>query len=192
MTYQAAQEPILWTEAEPARLRRDLEEIARFAPELEYHPPASDGSPFPHGGWLGRLPVWPFERPEPDGLHDLIGQAGADVAVICSAAHPVVPPRVVPGDPEPTLHQQTQNAWHVAPDGSLCLLQSQGAWQPEASVTDLLAKAAGWRIEFALMQAGVIDRMSTRGIVMDASHDHLIAAAVDAAAPPKQDAGEES
>lgn len=84
-------------------------------------------------------------------------------------------------DPEPSWSEQTQTAWHVAPGGSLCLLQSVGAWQPESSVTELLAKAAGWRVEYALMKAGVITQMSLTGIVSDPAFDHKIAEAVHSA-----------
>ncbi|MFG1770773.1 hypothetical protein ACGFIX_14465 [Nocardia salmonicida] len=168
--------PILWVDAEPDRLQRDLTEVADFAPDLKYYPPNSDGG-IPHGGWKGKLPRWPFDRPAPEGLDALIGAAGLPVAVLYRAAYPMVPPTIYPLEPLPTLEERTQSAWHVAPEGSLCLLRSVGAWLPEASITDLLAKAAGWRIEYALMKAGVIDQMSTNGIVSDPSHDHLIAEA---------------
>ncbi len=35
-------------------------------------------------------------------------------------------------------------------------------------------KACGWRIEYALMKAGLIDAMTTSGIVSDSSLDGLI------------------
>lgn len=168
-------EPILWTEAEPARLERDQAEVAAFAPQLEYCAPGSGvDSVFRHGGWAGELPKWPFNRSQPDGLDELIGENGLRMALIYSPAHPMVPPLIFPIDPVPTIQEQTQAAWHVAPGGSLCLFQSEGAWQPETSITNLLAKAAGWRIEYALMKAGAIERMSLRGIVSDASLDSLI------------------
>ena len=58
--------PVLWTEREPVRLARDQNEVQAFAPLLEYQSPADDG--LPHGGWIGVLPRWPFERPQPDAL----------------------------------------------------------------------------------------------------------------------------
>lgn len=174
--------PILWMDAEPSRLPRDRGEIAAFAPDLQYVGPESQsGAAFPHGGWMGELPRWPFDREEPAALVDLIGEHGLTVAMLYPSAYPMVPPALYPGDPEPSLLEQTQAAWHVAPGGSLCLLQNVGAWQPESSVTELLAKAAGWRVEYALMKAGVIAQMSTNGIVSDPSSDHLIARAVRSA-----------
>jgi hypothetical protein len=182
--------PILWMDAEPTRLPRDRAEIAAFAPQMEYHGPESaGGAAFPHGGWTGELPRWPFDRDEPAGLTDLTGEHGASVVMLYTAAYPMVPPIIYCLDPEPSLSEQTQSAWHVAPGGSLCLLQSVGAWQPESSVTELLAKAAGWRVEYALMKAGVIKQMSTNGIVSDPSSDHLITQAV--CPSPSADTGRE-
>jgi hypothetical protein len=171
---EAATAPVLWVTAEPERLERDKRELACFAPDLEYVPPGADPG-LPHGGWTGRLPVWPFERPEPDGARELLGDNGIQIMLVYSSAHPVVPPTIFPLDPQPTIHECTQNAWHVAPIGSLCLLQTQGQWAPEASVTELLEKAAGWRIEYALMKAEAIDKMTTNGIATDDSLDALIA-----------------
>lgn len=156
--------------AEPERLIRDLREVTAFAPLLKYRHLAV----FRHGGWTGELPRWPFGRPEPEGLDELIGPSGLQVQVEYSAAYPMVPPTIYPVEPASSFWEQTQTAWHVAPGGSLCLLQSEGAWRPEASITELLLKAAGWRIEYALMKAHVIDHMSISGIVSDATFDHLI------------------
>lgn len=168
---------ILWTEAEPARLERDRVEMHEFAPDLTYREPDPSGM-FRHGGWTGELPRWPFDRPVPPGLDELIGEHGLSFALEYSAAHPMLPPTIYPVRPEPEVEEQTQATWHVAPGGSLCLLQSEGAWRPEASITELLLKAAGWRIEYALMKAGVIDRMTVNGIVSDHASDYLIAEAV--------------
>lgn len=171
--------PIFWPDAEPARLQRDLSEVAGFAPLLDYHAPdPSNEGNFIHGGWFGELPRWPFDRPAPDGLQELIGEKGLSVAVMYSAAHPMVPPTIFPVSIQPTFQEETQSAWHVAPGGSLCLLQSEGGWQPEASITELLAKATGWRVEYALMKLGMIQSMSVRGIVSDSSFDHLVTASV--------------
>ncbi|WP_218221834.1 hypothetical protein [Nesterenkonia sp. Act20] len=164
--------PALWTEHEPLRLKRDQKEVRAFAPLLEYQSPSEDG--LPHGGWVGELPRWPFDRPQPERLDELLGPRELKVLIAYSAAHPMVPPLIYPIYPEPSVWEETQSAWHVAPGGSLCLLQSDGGWQPEASLTELLAKASGWRIEYALMKAEVIDRMSVNGLVSDPAHDHLI------------------
>lgn len=175
MTMPQAAGPIFWQDAEPTRLQRDLKEVAEYAPHLLYQEPhPSDGGEHIHGGWFGELPRWPFDRPEPDGLKELVGSNGLTVAVMYSAAHPMVPPTTFPVSVEPTPHEETQAAWHVAPGGSLCLLQSDGDWHPEASITELLAKAAGWHVEYALMKRGAIQEMSVRGIVTDSSFDHLV------------------
>ena len=162
---------IPWMTAEPERLIRDLREVKAFAPLLWYRHLAVSR----HGGWTGELPQWPFDRPEPDGLSELMGSSGLHIDVEYPAAYPMVPPTIYPVEPAPSIEEQTQSAWHVAPGGSLCLLQSEGAWRPEASVTELMAKAAGWRIEYALMKAGAIPQMSVNGIVSDPSFDHLVA-----------------
>ncbi|MFW0797784.1 hypothetical protein AAFP30_28550 [Gordonia sp. CPCC 205515] len=79
-----------------------------------------------------------------------------------------------PIDPQPELREWTAHAWHVNGDGTLCLLRSTSLWDPQASVTELLLKAAGWRVEYALMKTGLIETMSTTGIISDDSLDHLV------------------
>jgi hypothetical protein len=55
---------------------------------------------------------------------------------------------------------------------------------------DLLLKAAGWRVEYSLMEAGVIEAMTLRGIVDDDQLDHLVAVAVETGAGrPDEPAG---
>ncbi|EGD44061.1 hypothetical protein NBCG_01649 [Nocardioidaceae bacterium Broad-1] len=167
--------PVLWVDAEPEVLTRDISDIATFAPDLVYEPPQMiGGQVVHHGRWVGRLPVWPFDRTEPEGLGRLLPE-GVSVVMAYAAAHPVLPPRVSAIDPNPDLGERTQHRWHVAPGGSLCLIQTEGDWSPETSPVELLLKAAGWRIEYALMKAGVVDSMTTNGIVSDPCLDHLIA-----------------
>lgn len=175
MTSLRTAEPVFWQDAEPARLERDRREVATFAPNLEYRgfDPSGTGENI-HGGWFGELPLWPFERSAPEGLLELIGSTGLVVEVMYSAAHPMIAPTIFPVSVEPTLQEESRSVWHVAPGGSLCLLQSEGGWNPEASITELLAKAVGWRIEYALMKRGAIQEMSVRGIVTDSSFDYLI------------------
>jgi hypothetical protein len=99
------------------------------------------------------------------------------VVVVYSAAHPMVAPTIYPTEPEPEIVEWTQHRWHVLGDGGLCLLQSVAAWDPAASLTDLLDKAAAWRVEYALLKAGVREHMSLGGIADDDSLDHLVAEA---------------
>ncbi|GAA3438278.1 hypothetical protein GCM10018954_078940 [Kutzneria kofuensis] len=49
-----------------------------------------------------------------------------------------------------------------------------GAVDRRESVVELLLKAAGWRIEYALMTCGAIESMSLNGIVADPHLDELI------------------
>jgi len=165
--------PILWLDTDPERLERDRAEIAEFAPEMSFIDPQSH--PQTHGEWNGPIPVWPFERDEPPGLIHLLGDSAFEVSMIYPSAYPMTPPRFFPRNVVPEPEEHSQSKWHVSPDGFLCLLQSTGGWTPEASPTELIAKAAGWRIEYALMKAGARDSMTTNGIVSDPCLDQLIA-----------------
>ncbi len=155
-----------WRDRDPARYERDLRDVTKLCPDLEW---VDDEA----GGWDGRLPLWPFDRPAPTGLleHDM---RGLRIELRYLQAYPMVAPAIRPLDPEPALREWTVHAWHVNGDGSLCLLQSTSSWDPQASITELLLKAAGWRIEYALMKAGLIETMSVTGIVSEGSHDQLI------------------
>ena len=172
-------QPILWIDAEPARLQRDLDEIPAFcrAGASRYLPPGDSAGELEltHGGWCLELPLWPFDRPEPAGLEQLTGGLGLTAVLEYPAAYPMTWPTVHPIQPEPLVQERTQSAWHVLPSGGLCLLQTDGQWRPEASVTELLLKAAGWRIEYALMKTGAVEQMSVQGIVSDPGRDYLIA-----------------
>jgi hypothetical protein len=170
---------VTWWQCEPRRLARDRAEVAEHFGDLKW---LGAGA----GGWRGRLPRWPFARPAPVGLVDLIGESGLLVGVEYGHAYPMVPPLIHPLDPEPDVMERTDHRWHVSGDGSLCLLQDDAAWTGRGSVVDLLLKAAGWRVEYALMKAGVIEAMTERGIVEDDQYDRLIAAAVDAAGGPAE------
>lgn len=173
--------PISWAEAEPARLERDQRDVAAFDPGLQYLEPGTSLGDISclHGGWYGTLPLWPFDRPAPDGLETLTANRGLEFALTYPAAYPMVHPEIRPLAPEPEMVERTQATWHVLPEGGLCLLQSEGAWLPEASLVELLLKAAGWRVEYALMKAHVIEKMALSGIVSDASYDHLVTIAAE-------------
>lgn len=166
MTPELARVP--WWEAEPSRLRRDRDEVPAAFPDLLFFDSGQ-------AGWRGRLPVWPFDRPEPVGLAALTGGLGLDLVLRYGAAYPVVSPAIEPLDPEPKPEELTQTQWHVLGDGNLCLFQTQADWDPASSVVDLLVRAAGWRIEYALLKAGVREDMTLAGIARDDSLDGLIA-----------------
>lgn len=161
-----------WWEAEPARLRRDREEVSASFPDLVF---VEDGQ----AGWRGRLPLWPFERVKPAGLDRLTGGQGLSLELRYGAAYPLVYPWIFPLDPEPLPVELTQTRWHVLGNGALCLFQTQQDWDPASTVVELLRKAAGWRIEHALLKTGALQDMTTAGIVRDASVDHLVATAAD-------------
>ncbi|MEV6520275.1 hypothetical protein AB0M37_31260 [Micromonospora chalcea] len=160
--------PVTWWQCEPRRLKRDQEEVRQRFPDLEWQ---SEGA----GGWMGHLPRWPFTRPEPPGLVDVIGEKGLLVAVVYGHAYPMVPPAVFPNDPQPPFSARTDQRWHVMGDGSLCLFQDDATWTGRESVLELLLKAAGWRVEFELMGRGLIPGMTINGIVDDDQLDYLFA-----------------
>ncbi|WP_203780151.1 hypothetical protein [Paractinoplanes rishiriensis] len=159
--------PINWWEAEPHRFAQDQEEVAARFPDLRW---VAEGA----GRWEGRLPMWPLDRPQPPGLTELLGGSGMVVVIVYRQAYPMVAPRIYPVDPRPEPLECTQHRWHVLGDGSLCLFQSETAWNPNDSICDLIVKAAAWRIEYALVKAGAIDGMTLNGIVSDSGHDALI------------------
>lgn len=164
MTDQA---PVPWWEAEPSRLATDKREIGEAFPSLVLQ---GDGD-----GWAGRLPVWPFDRAAPDGLDRLV-PIGVEIVLAYTAAYPIVFPYIFPVDPEPLPLELTQARWHVLGNGALCLFQTQADWDPPSSVLTLLRKAAGWRIEYALIKAGAREGMTLTGIVNDVGLDELITA----------------
>jgi hypothetical protein len=174
---------VTWWQCEPRRLARDQREIGEAFPDLRWDPARA-------GIWNGRLPAWPFTRPEPQGLHELINGTGLLVQVRYGHAYPVVPPAIVPLDPVPDLIARTQHQWHTNGNGSLCLLQSDAAWTGRDSIVGLLLKAAGWRIEYELMRLGLLETMSMHGIVSDPTVDALIPAAADRTVASDPPAGE--
>lgn len=160
-------EPVPWWHAEPSRLERDRREVGEAFPDLTLD---LDGE----GAWTGTLPLWPFDRPVPDGLDVLTGGRGLVVRLDYRAAYPLVSPWITPVDPEPLVEEWTQTRYHVLGNGALCLFQTQADWDPSSSVVELLLKAAGWRVEYALLRAGARTEMTMPGIVRDPSLDALV------------------
>lgn len=157
-----------WWRQEPGRLDTDQRQLHTRFPGLTW-------STEDNGQWSGELPIWPFDRDPPEGLDVLLGGRGLQVLVRCGQGYPAAPPRVVPLDPEPEIVERTQHRWHVNGDGTLCLFQSEAVWSTRATLVEVLLKAAGWRIEYALMKAGLIETMTTNGIVTDTALDDVIA-----------------
>ena len=157
-----------WWSRDQARLERDAAEIRASFPNLEPLSEAEAGR-----GWAGRLPLWPFDRAAPVAFPENV--LGLEIVLLFPQSYPMAMPQVIPVDPEPEFVERTQHRWHVNGDGSLCMLQEQRNWTGREKVTELLLKAAGWRLEYELVRAGTFPAMSLIGIVTDPSRDSAIA-----------------
>jgi hypothetical protein len=157
-----------WMEAEPERLAKEREVMAELAPEMVWVDDA------PAGGWEGLVPAWPFERPEPEGLAELLDGRQLRLRVEYRQAFPSAEPRLVPLDPDPPIKRRVLESWHLMGDGSLCLLRTADLWTGRETAADLVVKASGWFIEYLLMEQEAIERMTVDGIYEDDSLDDLI------------------
>lgn len=157
-----------WWHHEPGRLAEDRRQLQSRFPALTW-------STAENGLWIGDLPMWPFDRDPPQDLDLLLGGRGLQAIVRCGQAYPAAPPSVIPLEPEPEIEERTQQRWHVNGNGSLCLFQNEAVWNTRGTLVDVLLKAAGWRIEYALMKTGLIDTMTINGIVTDPALDDTIA-----------------
>jgi len=158
-----------WWQDEPARLAAEQAAMKAAAPSLAW---LADE---PSGGWQGEVPLWPFDRAEPTGLRGLLGGKQLEVRITCGHAFPMVEPSVRPLSVEVPFQALGWTNWHVAPDGTLCLLQESAQWDPAGAAADLIPKISGWNVEFWLMMNGHIDAMTVIGIADDDSHDDLLA-----------------
>ena len=156
-----------WWQQEPGLLQREMAAMTALAPDLRWQPQGA-------GSWEGPAPLWPFERPAPEGLNALTGGRRLQVHVIYGHAFPMAPPTLWSLDPEPELAHRLNHAWHVNGDGSLCLLASAATWTGREPAAELVAKAAGWFVEFLLFSRGLIEAMTSTGIGVDVSLDALI------------------
>lgn len=143
--------------------------MAVAAPDLEWL--ASE----PSGGWQGTVPLWPFSRPQPPSLLVLLGGRPLEVRITCGHAFPMVEPRIRPTSVVVPVRALGWTQWHVAPDGTLCLLQESVQWDPASTASDLIPKISGWHVEFWLMQGGHVEAMTECGIAEDDSLDGLLA-----------------
>lgn len=159
-----------WWQREPELLERERAAMSVLAPELTWH---AEGA----GSWQGRAPLWPFERPTPQGLGLVLGGRRLHLHLAYGHAFPVAPPALWPLDPQPEPAQRLDHSWHVNGDGSLCLLQSAAAWSGREPAAELVAKASGWFIEYVLLSRGQIEAMTSTGISTDDSLDALISRA---------------
>jgi hypothetical protein len=157
-----------WLDAEPERVSREREEMARVAPEMSW----LEGDPA--GGWEGLAPSWPFERQPPRGLDELLNGRRLRLRVLYSQGYPMVEPKLFPLDPDPPRDRRIVHSWHLNGDGSLCLLLTADAWTGRETAADLVAKASGWFIEYLLRERGAISEMTESGIHSDDSLDNKI------------------
>lgn len=160
-----------WWEDDPARLEQEISDVQGIAPLLTW---TAEGA----GRFEGPLPLWPFPRQAPECISDLLDPFV--VRVEYSHAFPAAPPHVLPlvPQPVPTIRGFTQ--FHVLPNGRLCLLRDADQWYPWTRTSELLLKASGWAVEFALLEAHAITQMSESGIVEDSSYDDLITTTIEA------------
>lgn len=172
--------PIHWFEAEPQRFARELDGMQRLGPELTWR---ADVDGTTGGGWVGLGPIWPFSRSRPAGLGEFLNGRRFRMEVACRAAHPAAAPRIRPIHPEPDLRVRTMQQWHVMGDGTLCLLQNAGDWTGRDLVAELVVKAAGWHLEYLLLEAGAIEAMTVNGIAKSEELDHLLTAELRPEAP---------
>jgi hypothetical protein len=165
-----------WVDAEPAILARERQAMSESCPDMQW----SDSLEWPQGrvgvGWQGLAPAWGAERPKPPGVEALLAGRRLLVRAIYPEGFPMVPPDVYPIDPEVPRDRRTQSRWHVNGDGSLCTVQAAEDWQPTDTAADLIRKASCWFVEYLLIEAGELDRMTERGIFTDTTVDALLAA----------------
>lgn len=156
-----------WLVAEPRRLAAEREAMLAVAPELVWDEVC------PSGGWWGFAPVWPFQRPVPVTLDAFLAGRRLSLRVDYPQAFPMAEPVLRPLDPEPPFVARTDHRWHVNGNGSLCLLQRAADWTGEEHAAELVRKAAGWFLEFLLMQTGTVESMTESGLADDHSRDAL-------------------
>lgn len=167
---------ISWIEAEAARAQREQAAMQRWAPEMQWRTDLTWADGRIGAGWEGLAPAWGADRSEPQGTANLLAGRRLRLKVICPEAFPMVAPDLYPLNPDVPIERRTQHRWHVNGDGSLCLMQAADDWQPENHAADLVRKAAGWFIEYLLVEAGDLDQMTERGIYVSDELDALLAA----------------
>ncbi|MGY4856344.1 hypothetical protein [Cryobacterium sp. AP23] len=160
-----------WWEDDPARLNAEIADVQGVAPFLTW---TAEGA----GRFEGPLPLWPFSRPAPGDISDLLDPFV--VRVEYGHAFPAAPPQVLPLIPQPIPTIRGFTEFHVLPSGRLCLLRDADQWYPWSRTSELLLKASGWAVEFALLQAEAITKMSVSGIVTDTTYDDAIFATIEA------------
>jgi hypothetical protein len=126
------------------------------------------------GGWRGQVPLWPFGRPRPARLAEVVPPNQRVVEIRCAEAHPMLAPTVWPKGVSLPKAALGWHDWHLTLAGGLCLLQNATAWDPQEFVAELVPKISGWLIEYALVQRGLIPAMTEQGIQANDSLDPLL------------------
>ena len=166
---------IAWAEVEPEVLKRERDEMERYAPDMVFADDLIWRDDRRALGWVGQAPAWGGDRDKPVGVDELLGGRRLRLIVVYTEAFPLVPARLLPTDPEVPPERRTMHKWHVNGDGSLCLMQSALDWSPSDTAADLVRKASGWFVEYLLVEAGKAESMTERGIFDDRSLDSAIA-----------------
>lgn len=165
---------IAWTESEPAHLRAEREQVAALAPDLAWIQGLRRAGRDDLVGFQGLLPAWCAERRAPPGVVELLARERMTIRLVYTEATPMIPPVIFPIDPNVPINLRTDHTWHLGGDGSLCLLQAAGDWEPGETAVPLLIKASCWFIEYRLKQRGLIDAMSENGIAHDDCFDKIL------------------
>jgi hypothetical protein len=163
-----------WWADEPRRLTLETAAMVVAAPELRWDGTLLSYRGRPCGGWRGRVPLWPFDRPQPFRLAELVRPEQRQVEIRCAEAHPMVVPTIRPTGirlPDAALGWHD---WHLTLTGGLCLLQEATAWRPGDPVAQLVPKISGWLVEFGLIQRGLISAMTEYGIQADLTLDPIL------------------
>lgn len=159
-----------WWEDDPARLKQEFSDVQDIAPLMTW---TEEGA----GRFEGPLPLWPFSRAAPGDISELLDPFV--VRVEYGHAFPAAPPEILPLVPRPVATLRGFTQFHILPSGRLCLLRDADQWSPWSRTSEMLLKASGWAIEFALLAQGAIPQMSVSGIVNNATYDELISATID-------------
>jgi hypothetical protein len=149
--------------------------MATHCPDLVWADPLIWPTGRRGAGWQGLAPAWAAERASPLGLDTLLAGRRLRLRVLYPEGFPMVPPDLYPLDPDVPIERRTEHRWHVSGDGALCLLQAVQDWQPNATAADLVCKAAGWFIEYLLVEGGHVDAMTERGVYCSTELDARIA-----------------
>jgi hypothetical protein len=173
--------PVPWSEAAPTLVARERTAMAAVATRMAWRDDLTWREGRRATGWAGQAPTWGGDRPQPTGVDALLAGRRLELTVIYPEAFPAVPPSLYPTSPQVPWARRTLQRWHVLGDGGLCLTQAAHDWNPAVdTAADLVRKAAGWFIEYLLVEAGAIEAMTIKGVAADTALDDILAQGVPA------------